>query len=64
MDKIGEIIYKTSRVVPTAFDMGGRNFDSGCHMEVTDRTFESVSREFGVGLEEAREMVEGYLNSK
>jgi hypothetical protein len=49
-------------VVPKAWDMYHQNFNSDCHMELTDRTYDLVGRRFNTTLEEGKKIVDDYFN--
>jgi hypothetical protein len=60
---IQKIVMNTLKVVPKAWDMHGQNFNCDCHLEVTDRTFQLVSKRFNTTIEDAIRMVDDYFNT-
>ena len=46
---VHNIIMKTLKVVPKAYDMHGENFNCDCHMELTDETYKLIGKTFNVG---------------
>ena len=61
MMKIHKIIMRTLKVVPKAWDMNHQHFNSDCHMELTDKTYELVGKMFNKTSEEGKKIVDDYL---
>jgi len=61
MKDLQDIIFKTSRVVPTAWDMHHEKFNCACHLEITDMTITEVVKAFNIPHVEAREMIDNFL---
>ena len=61
MMDIHKIIMRTLKVVPKAWDMDHQNFNSDCHMELTDKTYELVGNRFGTTPDEGKKIVGNYF---
>jgi hypothetical protein len=62
MMDIHKIIMRTLKVVSKAWDMNHQHFNSDCHMELTDRTYDLVGKRFNTTLEEGKKIVDDYFN--
>lgn len=58
---IRKIILATMKVVPKAWDMNHQHFNSDCHMELTDKTYELIGKRFGTSSEEGKKIVGNYF---
>ena len=58
---IHKIIMRTLKVVPKAWDMDNKNFNSDCHMELTDRTYELVGKKFNTDIKGGKKIVDDYF---
>jgi hypothetical protein len=61
MNDIYDIIMDTMKIVPKSFDMNGVHFNSDCHMELTEETYETVCTRFGTTQEEGKRIVDIFL---
>ena len=61
MVDIHNIIMRTMKIVPKAWDMHHQNFNSDCHLELTDETHEMVGERFNTTPEEGKKIVEDYF---
>jgi hypothetical protein len=61
MMDIHKIIMRTLKVVPKAWDMDHQHFNSDCHMELTDKTYELVGHRFNTDIEGGKKIVEDYF---
>ena len=61
MMDIHKIIMRTLTVVPKAWDMDNQNFNSDCHMELTDRTYELVGKRFSTDIVGGKKIVDDYF---
>ena len=59
-----EILERTLKVVPTKWDMNHENFNCGCHLQCTPRTYELVMKYYGVTNEDAKSMIDKYLDNE
>jgi len=59
---IHKIFLRTSKVVPTEWDMHHIYFNCGCHLEPTQKTYELISNEFNISLESAQEKFNEFSN--
>ena len=52
---------RTLKVVTKAWDMNHRHFNSDCHMELTDKTYELVGNRFNTDIEGGKNIVDNYF---
>lgn len=57
-EQISEVLRNNLKVVPKAYDASGENFNSDCHLEITDRAYLII----GEGdIKKGEQIVEEYL---
>ncbi len=61
MMDIHKIIMKTLKVVPKVWDMNHQHFNSDCHMELTNKTYELVGIRFNTDIEGGKKIVDNYF---
>jgi len=61
MIAIHKIIMRTLKIVPKAWDMNSQNFNSDCHMELTDETYELVGNRFNTDIDGGKKIVDNYF---
>jgi hypothetical protein len=61
MMDIHKIIMRTLKVVPKEWDMNHQHFNSDCHMELTDKTYELVGNRFNTDIEDGKNIVDNYF---
>ena len=61
MMDIHKIIMRTLKVVPKEWDMNHQHFNSDCHMELTDKTYELVGNRFNTDIEGGKNIVDNYF---
>jgi hypothetical protein len=61
MMDIHKIIMRTLKVVPKEWDMNHQHFNSDCHMELTDKTYELVGNRFNTDIEGGKKIVDNYF---
>ncbi len=61
MMDIHNIIMKTLKIVPKEWDANHTQFNSDCHMELTDKTYELIGKRFNTSSEEGKKIVDNYF---
>ena len=60
---IYNILEKTMIVVPTAWDMHHEKFNCGCHLELTNKTYEMIGERFNTNIDESKKIVDEYFKN-
>lgn len=58
---IHKIIMKTLKIIPKDWDMNHQNFNSNCHMELTNKTYELIGNRFETTPEESKKIIDNYF---
>ena len=58
---IHNIIMKTLKVVPKAWDMHHQNFNCDCHLKLTDETNQLIGEKFNLDNNDSQKLLEEYL---
>tara|TARA_R110000782_G_scaffold223442_3_gene310400 strand:+ start:552 stop:755 length:204 start_codon:yes stop_codon:yes gene_type:complete len=57
-EEISKVLRDNLKVVPKAYDMQGENFNSDCHMEITNKAYQII----GEGdIDKGKNVVDEYL---